>query len=549
MPRKGLEPSRDCSHTLLKRTRLPIPPPGLYKEYTACALFFYPLSAAGYILLVSMTGKNTLSLSVPDFVVGVAQTLHTAGFEVYLVGGCVRGLIMGREIADWDFTTNATPEQIQGLFEHTVCENDFGTVGVVLDGIPDGEQDHTVVEVTPYRKEKGYSDNRRPDEVVFCDSLDEDLSRRDFTINALAYNPVTKDLVDQYGGIADLHQGLIRSVGDPAERFEEDALRLMRAVRIATQLNGTIEAGTLRVIQEKSDTLVSIAAERVRDEFVKLVMAETPDVGLRLLLQTGLLAHIIPELLEGDGVEQSQAHRYDVLEHSIRTLAHSGVKQFRLEVRLAALLHDIAKPKTREWHEGRGDWSFHAHEVVGARMVRKILRRLRFSKEVADTVTLFVRWHMFFSDPDKVSLSGVRRMVARVGEQHIWDLIDLRVCDRIGTGRPKEQPYRLRKYISLIEEVLREPVTPGTLVIDGTALMQELDLKPGPMVGHILHILLAEVLDDPEKNTADALLARAKELSVLPEKELAILGKQGRVRRFEEEEGQVAEIRKKYKVD
>lgn len=496
-----------------------------------------------------MAEKNTLSLSVPDFVVSVAQTLHDAGFEVYLVGGCVRGLIMGREIADWDFTTNATPEQIQDLFTHTVYENDFGTVGVVLDEIPDGEHEHTVVEVTPYRKEKGYSDNRRPDEVVFCDSLDEDLSRRDFTVNAMAYNPVTEELVDRYGGITDLHLGAIRSVGDPAERFEEDALRLMRAVRIATQLNGSIEEGTLRVIQEKSDALASIASERVRDEFVKIIMADTPAVGIRLLLQTGLLAHIIPELLQGDGVEQSQAHRYDVLEHSIRTLAHSGVKRFRLEVRLAALLHDIGKPKTREWHEERGDWSFHAHEVVGARMVKKILTRLRFSKEDVETVALFVRWHMFFSDPDKVSLSGVRRMVARVGEQHIWDLIDLRVCDRIGTGRPKEQPYRLRKYIAFVEEVLREPVTPGTLVIDGTTLMRKLDLQPGPRIGHMLHVLLAEVLDDPEKNVADVLLARAKELLQLTETDLVSLGKKAKMRRFEEEEGQIEEIRKKYHVD
>ena len=515
--------------------------------YRIASLF--RIARVGYILVIHMADNNTLSLSVPEFVVGVAQILHDAGFEVYLVGGCVRGLIMSREIADWDFATNATPEQIQGLFDHTVYENDFGTVGVVLDGIADGAHDHTVVEVTPYRKEIGYSDNRRPDEVVFCDSLDEDLSRRDFTINALAYNPVTKELVDNYNGVADLHLGLIRSVGNPAERFAEDALRLMRAVRIATQLNGTIEEDTLKVIQDTSGALSSIASERVRDEFVKLIMSDTPDTGIRLLLQTGLLTHIIPELLDGDGVEQSQAHRYDVLEHSIRTLAHSGVKKFRLEVRLAALLHDIGKPKTREWHEERKDWSFHAHEVVGARMVRKILQRLKFSKDVVATVTLFVRWHMFFSDPDKVSLSGVRRMIARVGEQHIWDLIDLRVCDRIGTGRPKEQPYRLRKYIAFVEEVLREPVTPGSLAIDGSVLMRELDLQPGPHIGHILHILLAEVLDDPSGNAVDALLARAKELVQMSDADLAALGEKGKVRRFEEEEEQVREIRKKYKVD
>ena len=340
--------------------------------------------------------KHTLSLSIPEQIFAVAQTIHSAGFEVYLVGGCVRGLIMNRGVSDWDFTTNATPEQIQEFFDHTVYENTFGTVGVVLDGADDT---HTVVEVTPYRKETGYSDNRRPDEIVFCDSLEEDLSRRDFTINALAYNPITKEIVDHYSGVADLHLGLIRCVGSPVERFDEDALRLMRAVRIATQLNGTIEENTFQAVREKSAALSSVAIERIRDEFVKIVMSENPAEGVLLLHQTKLLEHIIPELLQGVGVEQNQAHKYDVFEHNVRTLEHSGVKDFCLEVRLAALLHDIAKPKTREWSDERTDWSFHAHEVVGAHMVKKILKRLKFSKEVVDTVTLFVRWHMFFSDP------------------------------------------------------------------------------------------------------------------------------------------------------
>ena len=247
-----------------------------------------------------MAKKNKFSLSVPEFITTVAQTLHNARFEAYLVGGCVRGLIMGREIADWDFChrcdTGADSEDCLSIrcMKMTLVRSEWCWMVCLM-----ASRIILVVEVTPYRKEKGYSDNRRPDEVVFCDSLDEDLARRDFTINALAYNPVTEELVDRYNGIADLHQGLIRSVGDPTERFEEDALRLMRAVRIATQLGGTVEKNTLRVIQEKSDTLASIAAERVREEFLKLVMADTPDTGLRLLLQTGLLAHIIPELLEG----------------------------------------------------------------------------------------------------------------------------------------------------------------------------------------------------------------------------------------------------------
>lgn len=492
--------------------------------------------------------RNTLSLVVPDHVLSVGKTLHTAGFEVYLVGGCVRDLIMDRPVSDWDFTTNANPKQIQGLFTHTVYENSFGTVGVVLDAVCDDDTDSVVVEVTPYRKESGYSDNRRPDGVVFCNSIDEDLTRRDFTINALAYNPITGDLIDQHNGISDLHLGFIRSVGNPNDRFSEDALRLIRAVRIATQLNGTIEKETLRAIQKHSASLTSVAAERIRDEFIKIIMSDAPAAGIHTLHQTGLLTHVIPELLACVDVDQNQAHRYDVFEHSVRTLAHSSVKKFRLEVRLAALLHDIGKPKTREWSNDRKDWSFHAHEIVGARMVKKILKRLMFPNAVIDTTVMFVRWHMFFSDPDKISLSGVRRMVARVGEKHIWDLIDLRMCDRIGTGRAKEQPYRLRKYVAFVEEVLREPITPGMLAVDGTILMEKLSVQPGPQIGHILHVLLADVLEDPSKNTVDSLLARASALAQLPTDELVALGEKGKIRRLEEEEGQISNIRKKYGV-
>ena len=292
----------------------------------------------------------------------------------------------------------------------------------------------------------------------------------------------------------------------------------------------------------------SSRASGVRDEFVKILLSDDPAGGVIMLKEAGLLKHIIPELLNGVGCEQNQAHTYDVFEHLVRTLEHAGVKKLSLELRLAALLHDISKPETREWSDERKDWSFHAHEVVGARVTKKILRRLTFSNDIVSTVSLFVRWHMFFSDTEQVTAGGVRRMVARVGEKHIWDLIDLRMCDRIGTGRPKEQPYRLRKYTSMVEEVLREPVTPGTLVIDGTVLMRELDIPPGPRVGHILHILLAGVLEDPSCNEEGALLARARELLNLSEKELADLGEKGKVRRMEEEEESIGKIRRKYGV-
>lgn len=490
---------------------------------------------------------GSVSFSLPEHVLGVATTLSQAGFSVHLVGGCVRDLIMNRPVTDWDMTTNANPDQIQALFEHTVYENDYGTVGVVCDEIDDPQ--HRVIEVTPYRKEVGYSDSRRPDSVTFGASLEEDLARRDFTINALAYDPIQQDIIDLHGGIGDLHQGRIRTVGDPEERFSEDSLRLLRAVRIATQLGGLIEEKTGAVLKKRAAQITAVATERIRDELIKIIMSDHPANGVQFLQDFGLLEHIIPELSAGVGIEQNQAHSYDVFEHSLRTIEHACTRSFRFEIRLAALLHDIGKVSTREWVYRKKDWTFHAHEVVGTRMVRTILKRLSFSKSVIEVVTLLVRWHMFFSDPDKVSLSGVRRMIARVGEEHIWDLIDLRMCDRIGTGRPKEQPYRLRKYISLIEEVLREPVTPGVLAIDGTDLMRDLKLKPGPKIGNLLHALLGEVLNDPSKNTKDRLIQRAKVLSKLSDEDLAKCGEAGKVRRFEEDEEQSAAIRKKYGVD
>ncbi|MDE0243218.1 MAG: CCA tRNA nucleotidyltransferase [Candidatus Kaiserbacteria bacterium] len=489
---------------------------------------------------------GSVSFSLPKHVLDVAQALSGAGFSVHLVGGCVRDLIMGRSVTDWDMTTDAHPDRIQEIFEHTVYENEYGTVGVVCDAVED--PNHRVIEVTPYRKEAGYSDNRRPDSVTFGASLEEDLARRDFTINALAYDPIQQTIVDPHGGIADLHRGCIRTVGDPSERFSEDALRLLRAVRIAAQLGGNIEEKTESVLKQCAPRITSVAVERIRDELVKITMSDHPADGVQMLCDVGLLEQVIPELHAGVGIEQNQAHSYDVFEHSIRTIEHAHTRSFRLEVRIAALLHDIGKVPTREWVQNKKDWTFHAHEVVGARMVRTILKRLSFSKAITETVTLLVRWHMFFSDPDQVSLSGVRRMIARVGEEHIWDLIDLRMCDRIGTGRPKEQPYRLRKYISLIEEVLREPVTPGVLALDGTDLMRELAMKPGPRVGHILHALLGDVLDDPKKNTKEHLIEQAKKLTALSDKDLIARGEAGKVRRFEEDEEQSAAIRKKYGV-
>jgi putative nucleotidyltransferase with HDIG domain len=263
----------------------------------------------------------------------------------------------------------------------------------------------------------------------------------------------------------------------------------------------------------------------------------------------GVLPHIAKELLQGMGVEQNQAHKYDVFEHSLRALQHAADKGWGLDTRLSALLHDIGKPKTRRFSEEKKDWTFHGHEVVGAKMARKVLENLRFSRETIEKVVSMVRWHMFFSDPDKVTLSAVRRIVANVGRENIWDLINLRICDRIGTGRPKEQPFRLRKYQAMIEQALRDPISVGMLAIDGKKVMDVTRESPGPKIGWVLHALLEEVLEDPAKNTSEYLEKRAGELVSLSGEELRKLGEGGKEKREELEEEAVKDIQKKYFVD
>jgi putative nucleotidyltransferase with HDIG domain len=262
-----------------------------------------------------------------------------------------------------------------------------------------------------------------------------------------------------------------------------------------------------------------------------------------------MLPLVLPELLEGRGVTQNQAHTFDVFEHTLRTLAHAAKKGFSLSVRLAALLHDIGKPATRRWSQEKNDWTFYGHDVVGARMGAKILARLKFPGETVEEVMKLVRWHMFFSDTEKITLSAVRRIVSRVGRERIWKLMDVRAADRIGTGRPKESPYRLRKYHAMIEEALRDPLSVGMLAIKGGRVMEVAGLAPGQKIGWILHALLEEVLDDPGRNSAAYLEKRTQELAALPEKELHALGEKGREVKTKEEEKKIQEIRKKHWVE
>lgn len=482
---------------------------------------------------------------IPLEVKAVTDGLRKEGFEAYLVGGCVRDILLNRAPKDWDVTTNAKPEDIQRIFLDSFYENDFGTVGVKTSS---EEPKLAVIEVTPYRTETGYSDKRRPDEVIFGESLEDDLARRDFTINAIALEDAQGHLVDPYQGQKDIEARVLRTVRNPLDRFEEDGLRLMRAVRLVAELGFALDTETAAGIQAKAVNLGHISRERIRDEFVRIIESEQPMMALVLAHRLGLLEHIAPDLIRGIGVDQNQAHSYDVFEHNMRALQHAADKGWPLDIRLAALFHDVSKPETRRWSDEKRDWTFHGHEVVGARVTRNVLKNLRFSRETIEKVSKLVRWHMFFSDPDQITLSAVRRMIVNVGEENIEDLLNLRICDRVGTGRPKEQPFRFRRYKAMVEEALRDPISVAMLKTDGRRIMGQFHVQPGPRIGHILHTLLEEVLEDPKRNSEQYLDARTEELLKLDDATLKDLGESGKQRREAEEEREVQEILKKHHV-
>ncbi len=497
-----------------------------------------------------------MKFNIPKEVLKIVETLNKAGFEAYLVGGCVRDLILNKKPKDWDITTNAKPEEIQNLFEHTFYENNFGTVGVVNDDIPSfaeasaGKEDETLktVEITPYRLEAKYSDSRHPDSVSFSDKLEDDLKRRDFTMNAIAYDPIKDTIIDLYKGQEDIKDKTIRTVGNAEDRFNEDALRILRAVRFEAELGFQISKETEEAIKKTSDKLEKIAIERIKDEFVKIIMSDRPMDGIITLHRLDILKYIMPELEEGFGESQKGAHIYTIWEHNLRALQHAADKEWPLHVRLAALMHDIGKPATKRFDKVKKENTFYGHDVVGGKMANRIMKRLRFPSDITDVVTKLVRNHLFFSDIEKITLSAVRRIIRNVGPENVWDLMKIRACDRIGMGRPVEEPYRLRQYYAMIDQAMKDPVSVGMLKIDGNSMMKDFGIKPGPRIGWMLHALLEEVLDDPSLNTEEYLNKRAKELLEMPVEELAKLGEAGKEKKEEEEEKEVKEIKKKYKV-
>jgi poly(A) polymerase/tRNA nucleotidyltransferase (CCA-adding enzyme) len=480
--------------------------------------------------------------SLPSEVVEVWKKLIDKGYSAYLVGGCVRDLLLKRKPKDWDITTNAKPEEILEIFgDSAFYENRFGTVGVKTKS-----EDETlkVIEVTTFRQERKYFDFRRPSEVIFTQSLETDLHRRDFTINALALS-FDGEIIDIFSGLLDLEKKVIRAIGNPEERFREDALRLMRAIRLACELNFTIEEKTFKAIKKFSDLIQYISAERIRDEFNRILMSKNAVLGIELLRQTGLLKEILPELDRCYGVGQNKHHIYDVYWHSLKSLEYAVKKNYPLYLRLASLFHDIAKPLTKQ---GEGpDCTFYGHEILGSKITKKILQRLRYSNEIIQKVTHLVRHHMFYLEIDKVTPSAVRRFVRRVGQENLEDLFKLRHADRIGSGVPKAEPYRLRYLKFLIEKVHLEPITPKMLKISGHDILN-LGVPQGPRVGWILKALLEEVIDDPNKNDRDYLIKRAQELKDLPDEELKKLAMAGEEKIESLEKQKEEEIKKKYYV-
>lgn len=510
-----------------------------------------------------MIKENSTGVKIPKEISEILKTLEGAGFDSYLVGGCVRDLLINEELRrakrsepdlsvgpkDWDITTNAKPEQIQKIFSDSVYENNFGTVGIKTRS---EKENLKIVEVTTFRKDIGYSDQRHPDKIEFAKTIEEDLARRDFTVNSLAMRVSERkakkenEIIDPFKGREDLSKKIIRAVGVPEERFREDALRMLRAVRFSCQLGFSIDNKTEEAIRNNAHLLKKISKERIRDEFSKIIMTNEAEKGVRMLQSLGLMQFIVPELIEGVGVAQNKHHIYTVWEHNVLALGYAASKNYSFEIRLASLLHDVGKPRTKK---GEGaDSTFYQHEYVGAKMTKKILEDLKYPKDVIDYVTHLVRYHLFYYNVGEVTEAGVRRFLARVGPENVDDLLKVREADRIGSGVPKAFPYKLRHLLFMIDKVKRDPISPKMLKLKGNDVIKILSIEPGPKVGHILNALLEEVMESPSLNTKKYLEDKAKKLGKLSIKELENLRTKAEKRKNEFEAGVEKEIKHKHHV-
>jgi poly(A) polymerase/tRNA nucleotidyltransferase (CCA-adding enzyme) len=533
-----------------------------------------------------------MQLNLPFESLYIIYALQEAGFEAYLVGGAVRDLMLKQaNIQDFDFATNAKPPEIQKIFSESFYENDFGTVSIIHENLLEqmqkkgltlakknlyqrmldeeknnykknqqqkiinlkkakkihhslkdkalaskkviNQKKHLVnlppFEITTFRSDGNYADHRRPESVQWGKNIKDDLSRRDFTLNAMALaikkellkkiftknkkikenyqlNPNDWQLIDEFNGYQDLKNNLIRTVGKPQQRFTEDALRMLRAIRLAVQLKMHLEKSTYLSIKENKDSLRFVSFERIGAEIMKILASPQPAEGIKLLDETGLLNYIIPELKLGKNMNQPGHHTTDVWVHSLDALA--ACPSADPIVRLAALLHDIGKPETYE--EKNQEITFYNHEVLGARIASKIAKRLRLSKKDVQRIFVLVRYHMFYYQPEH-SDASIRRFIKRVGLENIDDILDLREGDRLGSGA-KKTSWRLEEFKERIIEQLNQPMDLNDLAINGQDLIKEFKLKPSRLIGEILNELLEKVLQNPQLNNKKILLKEAKKI-------------------------------------
>ena len=425
-------------------------------------------------------------LKIPTEAQKIIDTVKKAGFECFAVGGSVRDCLIDKPTKAWDFTTNAIPEEILKIFPDGFYDNEFGTVGLKIKN----EKDETidVYEITTYRSEKGYSDFRHPDSITWGKTLTEDLSRRDFTINSIATDG--EIIVDPYRGQEDIEKKLIRAVGNPSDRFHEDALRMMRAIRIASELGFLIDEETRAAIQKNTTLIQKISRERIGAEFLKILSSDHPADGVLLLKNSGILKELIPELDNAFATPQKSPQRhhiYDVGIHSVEALNICPSPDNI--VRLATLLHDIGKVKTFHKDE-TGLITFHNHEIVSTKLARTIADRLRLSNKQKDKLLTLIRWHQFSVD-ERQTDSAIRRFIRRVTKEYIDEMLALRIGDRLGGGAT-ETSWRLELYKKRLIEVQKQPFTVSDLKISGYDVMEFFKIKPGPKVGEILNQLFTK---------------------------------------------------------
>ena len=434
------------------------------------------------------------NLSIPFIIKEICNKLRESGFEAYVVGGSIRDLIMNRENSDFDIATNALPNQIVSVFPKAKPYGNFGTMLVIVED--------TKVEITPYRDD---APGRKP-QYTFGGSIHTDLARRDFTINSIAFDPVTDELIDPFRGIDDIKRGIIRCTGS-TERIWEDPLRAMRAARFQAQLGFKIESSTLYTLKAHAEKLNSISKERIRDELIKLITGDYCFDGLVTLVVTGLMQYIIPELMAGMGIMHYNKS-LDVLEHN---LVACKLIRNTLPLRLAALLHDVGKTKTAVKTE-KG-LTFPNHHLQSAVMAESILQRLRFETKIKNKVVLLIKNHMFYYSPDS-PVSNLRKLISKVGWDNIYDLIDLRIADRLASDFDKVFSPGLKKLISDLEILKAEKsdYQIKDLAISGQDIIDELGIAPGPKVGQLLNKLLEVVLENPQLNTREKLLDMAKKI-------------------------------------